>query len=175
MNKQRVLVSMMLTALLVAAIGVIPVSASMGFNGAGEPGVSIMAVTPIVAREDVYATGGASPAFVWGAGEPLFSYSGPFEFAYAVVVEVTDDSQKGALFGICDHGSPIGEASAVPVDTAGVDIGPEAAFPTRLRAAAASSCPPGHTPLAYEKGGEQYRTRAGRNRGLRRMSLWEGQ
>lgn len=132
MNKTRVLVSMILTILLVAAMGVIPVAASPASNGAGEPvfGIMFMSGTPIGVGDDWYSTWDVPPAFFWGAGEPVFSDSGPFEFEceHAVVVDVTDDFQKGDQFRIYDNGSPIGETSAVPVDPAGVQIGPEAAF-----------------------------------------------
>lgn len=121
---------MMLTIFLVVAMGVVPVAASPASNGAGEPSFSIMSVTPIVVGDDWYATTSVPPAFFWGAGEPVYSSSGPFEFEceHAVVVDVTDDFQKGDRFRIYNHGSPMGETSAVPVDPAGVQIGPEAAF-----------------------------------------------
>ena len=121
---------MMLTVLLVAAMGVIPVAAWPASNGAGEPGFSLMSVTPIVVGDDWYATPNVPPAFFWGAGEPVFSGSGPFQFEceYPVVVDVTDDFQKGDQFRIYDNGSPIGETSAVPVDNTGLQVGPEAAF-----------------------------------------------
>jgi len=120
----------MLTILLVAAMGVIPVAASPASNGAGEPGFSIMSVTPIVVGDDWYATSDVPPAFFWGAGEPVFSHSGPFEFEceYPVVVDVTDDFQKGDQFRVYDNALPIGETSSVPADAAGVEVGPEAAF-----------------------------------------------
>jgi hypothetical protein len=149
-NKTRVLVSMMLTVLLVAAMGVIPVAASPASNGAGEPGFSLMSVTPIVVGDDWYATSDVPPAFFWGAGEPVFSDSGPFQFEceYPVVVDVTDDFQKGDQFRIYDNGSPIGETSAVPVIIPVCKLGRRRPLPTQPTAVAASGCPPGRTPSA---------------------------
>jgi hypothetical protein len=119
---------LLIVVIMLLASGIVPVAASNN-GGIDDPNVGTGGPEPITIDANWSSTSDSPPLFEWGAGEPVFSVSGPFYFSNfnPVTVDITDAFWAGDQFRIYDNGNPIGDTSSVPEAKPGVND-PNAAY-----------------------------------------------